>query len=103
MLITTSDTIPGKNIEALGLVQGNVVTSTHIGRDLMANLKTIVGGEVKQYTEMTNNARQMAEERMVDQATAMGADAVVAFRFGGESVLQGTSEFMAYGTAVKYI
>ena len=103
MIVTTADIVPGQNVQILGLVRGNIVTSKNIGRDMMAGMKGIVGGEIKSYTEMTNEARQVAEDRMVVEAQALGADAVVAMRFGSSSIVQGTTEMLAYGTAVKFV
>ncbi len=103
MFISTTDYIPGTNYHVLGLVQGNIVTSRHIGRDLMAGVKAMVGGEIKTFTEMTSGARQEAENRMAAQAQAMGADAVIGVRFAGEVVAEGTIEMLAYGTAIKFV
>lgn len=103
MIVTTADIVPGQNVQILGLVRGNIVTSKNIGRDMMAGMKGIVGGEIKSYTEMTNEARQIAEDRMIAEAQALGADAVVAMRFGSSSIVQGTTEMLAYGTAVKFV
>ncbi len=103
MIVTTADIVPGQNVQILGLVRGNIVTSKNIGRDMMAGVKGIVGGEIKSYTDMTNEARQVAEDRMVAEAQALGADAVVAMRFGSSTVVQGTTEMLAYGTAVKFV
>ena len=103
MLLVNIDHIPGKNLEALGLVKGTVVQSKHFGKDFMAGMKTLVGGEVVGYTEMLTEARQIATKRMVDEAEAMGADAVVNVRYGSSSVMQGAAEVVAYGTAVKYV
>lgn len=103
MIITTADVVPGQAVQILGLVRGNIVTSKNIGRDIMASAKTLVGGEIKSYTMMTNEARQIAEDRMIEQAAALGADAIVAMRFSGSAIMQGTIETLAYGTAVKFI
>ena len=102
MLLVNTETIPGKEYEALGLVKGTVVQSKNIGRDFMAGMKTLVGGELRGYTEMLVEARQIATKRMVDEATAMGADAIVNIRFGSAAVMNGAAEVVAYGTAVKY-
>ena len=101
MKIYTTDYITGKNLETLGLVQGSTVQSKHIGRDLAASFKTIVGGELKGYTEMLNEARKIATARMTEQAEAMGADAVIEVRYSSSSVMDGAAEIMAYGTAVR--
>ena len=103
MKLVSIDSIPGKEYEVLGLVKGTIVQSKNFGRDFMAGLKTLVGGEIKGYTEMLNEARQIATKRMVDEAEALGADAVVGMRYGSSAVMQGASEVVAYGTAVKFI
>ena len=103
MKIYTTDYITGKNLETLGLVEGSTVQSKHIGRDLAASFKTIVGGELKGYTEMMNEARKVATARMIEQAEAMGADAIIAVRYSSAAVMDGAAEIMAYGTAVKFI
>lgn len=103
MLVTTADIVPGVQVQLLGLVRGNIVTSKNVGRDLMAGFKAMAGGEIKTYTDMTNEAREIAEQRMVAQAQAMGADAIVAMRFASEVVMDGCTEMMAYGTAVKFV
>ena len=103
MKIYTTDDITGKNLETLGLVEGSTVQSKHIGRDLAASFKTIVGGELKGYTEMMNEARKVATARMIEQAEAMGADAIIAVRYSSSAVMDGAAEIMAYGTAVKFI
>ena len=101
MLIVTTNEIPGKNFEVLGLVKGTIVQSKNFGRDFMAGLKTLVGGEIAGYTEMLNEARQIATKRMVDEAEALGANAIVGVRYGSSAVMQGAAEVVAYGTAVK--
>lgn len=102
MLLVNIDYITGKELEILGLVKGNVVQSGHLGRDFMAGIKTIVGGEIKEYSEMLNQARQIAIKRMVDEAEALGADAVINIRYASSSLMQGAAEVISYGTAVKY-
>jgi uncharacterized protein YbjQ (UPF0145 family) len=102
LLLTNIETVPGRTIvEHYGLVTGSTVRAKHIGRDLMASLKNIVGGELKGYTELLGEARQEAVRRMVDQARALGANAVVNVRFSTSSVTAGASELYAYGTAVR--
>ena len=102
MKLVNIDYIPGSEItEALGLVKGTVVQSKNIGRDFMAGMKTIVGGEIAGYTEMLNTARQIAMKRMVDEAESLGADAVINIRYGSSSVMSGAAEVICYGTAVK--
>ena len=103
MKLLTIDTIPGKKIEALGLVRGTTVQSKNLGKDFMAGMKTLVGGELTGYTEMLIEARQIATKSMVDEAEAMGADAVVGVMYGSSSIMQGAAEVIAYGTAVRII
>ena len=103
MILLTIGNVPGREIEALGLVKGTVVQSKNFGKDFMAGMKTIVGGEIKGYTEMLIEARQIATKRMVDEAEALGADAVVGLRYGSASVMQGAAEVIAYGTAVRFL
>ena len=102
MLLVNTDYIPGKELEVLGLVRGTVVQSKNFGRDFMAGMKTLVGGEIAGYTEMLVEARQIATKRMVDEAEGLGADAVINVRFGSSSVMQGAAEVLAYGTAVQF-
>ena len=102
MILLTIEYVPGREIEALGLVKGTVVQSKNFGKDFMAGMKTIVGGEIRGYTEMLIEARQIATKRMVDEAEALGADAVVNIRYSSASVMQGAAEVMAYGTAVRF-
>ena len=102
MILLTIEYVPGREIEALGLVKGTVVQSKNFGKDFMAGMKTIVGGEIKGYTEMLIEARQIATKRMVDDAEGLGAGAVVGLRYGSASVMQGAAEVIAYGTAVKF-
>lgn len=101
MKLYSIDHIPGAEIEALGLVRGAVVQSKHVGKDLMASFKTLVGGELKGYTEMLTEARQIATKRMVDEAESLGADAIVNVRYSSSSIMSGAAEVLAYGTAVK--
>lgn len=101
MLITTTSTIEGRKIkEVLGYVKGSTVRAKHIGKDIMAGLKTIVGGEISEYTEMMDESRKISIGRMVEDAEKKGANAIVAMRFESATVMQGASEFVAYGTAV---
>ena len=101
MLLLNIDYIPGKEFEVLGIVKGTVVQTKNFGKDFMAGMKTLVGGEIKGYTEMLTEARQIATKRMVDEAENMGADAVLNIRFGSSAVMSGAAEIIAYGTAVK--
>ncbi len=103
MKLVNIDYIPGKELEALDMVKGTVVYSKNIGRDFLAGMKTLVGGELAGYTEMLNDARKIAVKRMVDEAVELGADAVINIRYGSSAVMQGAAEVIAYGTAVKYI
>ena len=103
MKLYNIDYIPGAEIEALGLVRGTVVYSKNFGKDFMAGMKTLVGGEIVGYTEMLTEARAIATKRMVDDAEALGADAVVGMRYASSSVMQGAAEVVAYGTAVKFV
>ena len=102
MLLVTINHIPGQEFEVLGMVKGCVVQSKNFGKDFMAGMKTLVGGEIKGYTEMLVEARQIATKRMVDEARALGADAVVGVTYGSSAVMQGAAEVIAYGTAVKF-
>ena len=100
MIFSTTETVPGHEITAiLGVVTGNVVQSKHIGRDIMAGLKTIIGGELKGYTEMFNEARSQAMTRLEEDAAALGADAVVGIRFTTSAIMDGSCELLAFGTA----
>ncbi len=103
MILVTTETISGKQIATLGMVRGSTVQSKHIGKDIMQGFKTIVGGELKGYTEMMNEAREIATARMIEDAARMGADAVVAVRYASSAVMDGAAEVMAYGTAVKIV
>lgn len=102
MLLVTTETVSGRELEMLGLVKGSTIQSKNIGRDITQGFKTLVGGELKSYTDMMNQARGIATQRMIDEAQALGADAVVAVRYSSASVMQGAAEVMAYGTAVKF-
>ncbi|MVB09788.1 hypothetical protein CAFE_04530 [Caprobacter fermentans] len=102
MILVNTDYITGKEFEMLGLVRGSTIQSKNIGRDLTQSFKSIVGGELKSYTDMMNNARALATKRMAEEAESMGADAVVNIRYASSSVMQGAAEVMAYGTAVKF-
>jgi uncharacterized protein YbjQ (UPF0145 family) len=102
MKLSNTETIPGHTIrEFYGVVSGSTVRAKHVGRDLMAGLKNLVGGELKGYTELLQEARQEAVDRMVEQAQSVGANAVVNIRFSTSSVTQGAAELFAYGTAVR--
>jgi uncharacterized protein YbjQ (UPF0145 family) len=101
MLLTNLEIVPGKAVrEHLGLVQGNSVRAKHVGRDIMASIKNVFGGELKGYTELLQDSREEAVNRMVEQAQAAGANAVLNIRFSTSSITQGAAELYAYGTAV---
>ncbi len=102
MILSTVEHVPGRElVQSLGLVTGSIVTSKHLGKDFMAGMKTIVGGELKGYTEMLEDARRISIERMQEQAAALGADAILGIRLTSSAVMQGAAEVTAYGTAVK--
>ena len=104
MILVNIDHIPGRTVDqVLGLVKGSTVHSKHIGKDIMAGLKTLVGGEIEEYTEMLEEARKMAISRMVKEAEALGADAILNIRLSSASVMQSAAEIMAVGTAVKLL
>lgn len=92
-----------KVFEVIGLVKGTIVQTKNLGRDFMAGMKSLVGGELVGYTEMLNEARQLATKRMVDEAESLGADAIIGIRYGSSQVMQGAAEVVAYGTAIKFI
>jgi uncharacterized protein YbjQ (UPF0145 family) len=101
MILATSDDIPGKRIvKTLGLVRGNTIRARHLGRDLVAVLRNLVGGEISDYTKMIAESREQAIDRMVAEAQLLGANAIVAVRFSTSSMMQGAAELLAYGTAV---
>ena len=102
MLIVTTEYIAGKELEMVGLVKGATIQTKHLGKDITQSFKTLVGGELSAYTEMMNDARALATKRMVQEAEALGADAIVGVRYASAAVMQGAAEVMAYGTAVKF-
>lgn len=102
MIVVNTETVPGRRVvEALGVVRGSTIRAKHIGRDIMAGLRNIVGGEVKEYTEMLTETRNESVHRMKEEARALGADAVVNLRFTTSQVMAGAAELLAYGTAVR--
>ena len=102
IITTTTAEIPGKKVaKILGVVKGNTIRARHLGRDIMAGFKTIIGGEIKSYTQMTTQAREEAFNRMVNEAIDLKADAIINIRFATSVVMQGAAEMLAYGTAVK--
>ena len=103
MILVNTDYISGKELEMLGIVKGSTIHSKHIGKDISQAFKTLVGGELKAYNEMMNEARAIATKRMVAEAEAMDADAIVNIRYASTAVMQGAAEVIAYGTAVKFI
>lgn len=103
MMIVNTDYITSKQLETLSLVRGSTVHSKNIGRDIMSSFKTLVGGEIKDYTDMMNEARAIATQRMIEDAERLGADAIVNVRFASSAIMAGAAEIIAYGTAVKFI
>jgi uncharacterized protein YbjQ (UPF0145 family) len=102
MILVNTDYISGKELETIGLVKGSTIQSKNIGRDITQGLKSLVGGELKAYTEMMNEARALATKRMVEDAEKSGADGIVNIRYASSSVMQSAAEVIAYGTAVKF-
>ena len=102
MLLVSIDYIPGKELEPLGLVKGSMIQTKHVGSDIANGFKNLVGGELTSYTAMMNEARATATARMVQEAEALGADAIVNIRYASSAILQGAAEVIAYGTAVKF-
>ncbi len=103
MILVNTDYISGKDLETLSIVKGSTIQSKHIGKDISASFKTLVGGELKAYNEMMNEARAIATKRMVEEAETLGADAIVNIRYASSAIMQGAAEVIAYGTAVKFI
>jgi len=103
MIVSNTDYIPNKEVkEVLGLVKGNVIQAKHIGKDIVAGFRQLIGGEIKEYTEMLSEAREIALKRMTEKAEEMKADAVINVRFVTSMVMNGAAEILAYGTAVKF-
>ncbi len=102
MILVNTETISGKELEMLGLVKGSTVQSKHLGKDIAESFKTLVGGELKAYNDMMNEARAIATKRMVAEAEALGADAIVNIRYASAGIMQGAAEVIAYGTAVRF-
>ena len=103
MILVNTDYISGKELETLSLVKGSTIQSKHVGKDLIQGFKQLVGGELKAYNEMMNEARAIATKRMVAEAEALGADAIVNIRYASSAIMQGAAEVIAYGTAVKFV
>ena len=102
MIVVTTDTIPGKKIvKALGVVKGKTIRARHIGKDILAGLKNLIGGEIEEYTKMMAESREQSFDRMVEDAQSLGADAIINVRFMTASMMQSAAELLAYGTAVK--
>mgnify|MGYP003311388075 FL=1 len=103
MILVNTDYVTGKELETISLVKGSTIQSKNVGKDIAQAFKTLVGGELKAYNEMMNEARALATKRMVAEAEALGADAVVNIRYASSAVMQGAAEVIVYGTAVKFI
>ena len=103
MILVNTDYITGKNFEMLGIVKGSTVQTKNIGRDITQSFKTLVGGELKAYNDMMNEARALATKRMVNEAEQLAADAIVNIRYTSSAIMQGAAEVIAYGTAVKFV
>ena len=103
MILVNTDYISGKELTMLGLVKGSTIQSKHLGKDIAQAFKSMVGGELKSYNEMMNEARALATKRMVAEAEALGADAIVNIRYASSAVMQNAAEVIAYGTAVKFV
>ena len=103
MILVNTDYISGKEFEMLGLVKGSTIQSKHVGKDIAQSFKTLVGGELKSYNEMMNEARSIATKRMVEEAEELKADAIVNVRYASSAIMQGAAEVIAYGTAVKFV
>lgn len=102
MILVNTDYISGKEFEMIGLVKGSTIQSKNLGKDISQGLKTLIGGELKAYNEMMNDARALATKRMVEEANDLDADAIVNIRYASASIMAGAAEVMAYGTAVKF-
>ncbi|MBO7309795.1 MAG: YbjQ family protein [Clostridia bacterium] len=103
MILVNTDYISGKELETLSIVKGSTIQSKHLGKDIAQSFKAMVGGELKSYNEMMNEARALATKRMVEEAEALGADAIVNIRYASSAVMQNAAEVIAYGTAVKFV
>jgi uncharacterized protein YbjQ (UPF0145 family) len=103
MYLFSTEQVAGRNLAMIGLVKGSTIQSKHLGSDISQGFKTLVGGELKSYTDMMNKARDIAVERMIAEAESMGADAIVGVRFASSAIMQGAAEVMVYGTAVKFL
>jgi uncharacterized protein YbjQ (UPF0145 family) len=102
MILVNTDFITGRELETLAIVKGSIIRAKHMGQDILAGLKTIVGGELTGYSEMIDEARAIATKRMVEEAEGLGADGVINIRYSTSAVMQGAAEVLVYGTAVKF-
>lgn len=102
MILVNTDYITGKELDMLGIVKGSTIQTKHLGRDISQVFKTMIGGELKEYNIMMNEARAIATKRMVEEATELGADAVVNIRYASSAIMQAAAEVIVYGTAVKF-
>lgn len=103
MLLTTTESIPGRNYEIIGIAKGCMIQTKNVGRDIGQGLKSLVGGELSTYTEMMNESRAIATKRMVEDAERLGADAIVSMRYSTSAIAAGAAEVFAYGTAVRFV
>ena len=103
MILVNTDFVSDKDLQTLGIVKGSMIQSKHLGKDIAAGFKTLVGGELKGYSEMLDEARSIATKRMVEEAEALGADAVINLRYTSATVMQGAAEILVYGTAVTFV
>ena len=103
MILVNTDFITGKEVQTLAVVKGSMIQTKHLGKDIMAGFKTLVGGELTGYSEMINEARAIATKRMVEEAENLGADGVINIRYASSMVMQGAAEMLVYGTAVKFV
>jgi len=101
MILVNTDYISGKEIDTISIVKGSVVWSKNVGKDILSSFKTLVGGEIKSYSEMMDEARDIATKRMVEEAQGLGADGIVNIRYATSAIMQGAAEVIAYGTAIK--
>ena len=102
MILVNTDYISNREIETIQVVKGSIIQSKHMGKDIMAGFKTLVGGELKGYSEMLNEARALATKRMVQEAESLNADGIINIRYASSTIVQGAAEILVYGTAVKF-
>ena len=103
MILVNTDFVSGKELQTIGLVKGSMIQSKHLGKDIAAGFKTLVGGELKGYSEMINESRAIATKRMVEEAETLAADGIINIRYTSAAVMQGAAEILVYGTAVKFV